>query len=466
MESTGVGELLRAGQSVDGAVSERRAENALAAENESLKSGIREKQRTIGELRAAANGIRTGKIKSVTAAGDRPEGRPRGRPRGQKPTINRRPEHIDGEMTVDGTECPGCGGPLSENVTDEYDRVAQIAYVIRKNILCHMKRRWCKKCKKQKSQPIPGVRRYARRSANHSAATVLLNTCGMSHARAAECGTDLMKIGVSRSAAYRDKKSHAADQKPRHDAIRDGVLGEEMLGCDEFHWPVAPGCGDGNGGGKKGNSGYGLIALGRENCLIEIAANRRIDTLKKFLPGYRGLARHDSYSGWLHVGGRHQLCMAHQLRLPKEDLKYGNPGGEVREFLEQLVWMYKRYYDAHRIGDGHTRAVAARCPDARMRDVMNADCEDDKKGTINKYKKRWRREGIYISTFLHIPGLDPDSNDVERMNRKFVSIRSDGGGSRSESGMRASSILFTVFATCRLNGTSFYDVLCSSAGDG
>ncbi|MDE0526714.1 MAG: hypothetical protein OXI27_09010 [Thaumarchaeota archaeon] len=52
------------------------------------------------------------------------------------------------------------------------------------------------------------------------------------------------------------------------------------------------------------------------------------------------------------------------------------------------------------------------------------------------------------------------------MNRKFVSMRSDGGGSRSESGMRASSILFTVFATCRLNGTSFYDVLCSSAGDG
>ena len=96
---------------------------------------------------------------------------------------------------------------------------------------------------------------------------------------------------------------------------------------------------------------------------------------------------------------------------------------------------------------------------------MNDKWIDDQDSTINKFKKRWRREGYYIGTFLHKHGIPPDNNTVERMNRRFVSIRNDGGGNRTSIGMDYNSILFSVRATCILNGDSFYEFLCNSSGD-
>ena len=61
-----------------------------------------------------------------------------------------------------------------------------------------------------------------------------------------------------------------------------------------------------------------------------------------------------------------------------------------------------------------------------------------------------------MSTFLYADGVDPDNNGVERINRGFVSIRGDGGGNRSEEGMRVNSILFSVYVTCRVQKKSFY----------
>ena len=52
------------------------------------------------------------------------------------------------------------------------------------------------------------------------------------------------------------------------------------------------------------------------------------------------------------------------------------------------------------------------------------DWAGDKEGIINRFKKkRWEREGYNMSTFLHIKGVSPDNNDVERTNRVFVSIK-------------------------------------------
>ena len=52
------------------------------------------------------------------------------------------------------------------------------------------------------------------------------------------------------------------------------------------------------------------------------------------------------------------------------------------------------------------------------------------------------------------------------MNRKFVAIRSDGGGNRSPKGMEANSILFSAYATDILNGASFFEHVIQSAGYG
>lgn len=151
--------------------------------------------------------------------------------------------------------------------------------------------------------------------------------------------------------------------------------------------------------------------------------------------------------------------MIHQKRLPKKDLKYNSPQGDVKTFLERLSRLCSRYMEADAIKDPHTRRVAATCLDRMMSDLMHGDWEDDQDRTINRYRKRWRREGLFMSTFLHVDGIDSNNNGVERINRGFVAIRSDGGGNRSEEGMRVNSILFTVCATCRVQKSSLYRCL-------
>ena len=65
-------------------------------------------------------------------------------------------------------------------------------------------------------------------------------------------------------------------------------------------------------------------------------------------------------------------------------------------------------------------------------------------------------------------GVRPDNNDVERTNRVFVSIKNDdgGGGNRTSRGMEANSILFTLLATGKIRGESFFDMLCKACKPG
>ena len=64
-------------------------------------------------------------------------------------------------------------------------------------------------------------------------------------------------------------------------------------------------------------------------------------------------------------------------------------------------------------------------------------------------------------------GAAQDSNGVERASRRFVAVRSDGGGNRTQRGMDANSVLFTVMATDWINKKSLFEHLVRSAsGDG
>ena len=62
-----------------------------------------------------------------------------------------------------------------------------------------------------------------------------------------------------------------------------------------------------------------------------------------------------------------------------------------------------------------------------------------------------------MTTFLRQKGVPPDNNSCERANRVVVCVRGDGGGNRTEKGMRANSILFTIKLTDKTNGRNFYD---------
>ena len=438
---------------------------ALAGDNERLS-------RANKKLNAENNGIK--RTKTVPGTDRTSSGRPGRRP-GCKPTINRRPSEIDREETVDVTTCPD-GHPLSEKVSDSYTKVVRFTHVRHENVLFTVNRRWCPTCKGLVSARPPGIRKYARRSSNHQATLVSLHTNGLSHGKAAEFSGDALKCSVSRSTSFRDKMAVSRKMVPEHNDIAKKILSEPFLHCDELWWPVVG-----------SNGGAAMVALGEKACLVMVVDSATIKRVKEMIPGYQGTIIQDSKTIWLHGSPNHQLCMWHQHRLYKKDLGDGNPKGDALRFVSAMDRITLDHYRADRITDRHTREVAARCLERLRSELVhrpwggepcgrkgcgpegcgNCSLDEDGRKTINRHIKRHRREGYFYTTHLDHPEIGPDNNPVERVNRKFVAIRSDGGGNRSADGMEANSVLFTIMATDRINGTSFFDHLVrASSGDG
>ena len=443
----------------------REERDTLAGDNERLSRANR-------DLNAEKNNIkRTGTVPGK----DRTSSGRKGRRPGCSPTINRRPSRIDRKETADVTACPK-GHRLSGRVSCSYTRVVKVTRVLIENVEYTINRRWCPVCKKLISARPPGVSRHARRSANHPAILTFLHAAGLSHGKAAEFSCDALKFPVSRYTSYRDKMSYGRRLTPERDRITKDVLDEPSLNCDELWWPVSG-----------SNAGAVMVALGDKACLAMVVKSATIERVREMRPGHQGIVTQDSKTTWLHAGSCHQMCMWHQHRLCKRDLKYRNLEGDALRFVSVLYRINLNHYRADKISDQHTREVAARCLDRQRSDLINhpwdaegyptvegypavddgSGPDEDSRKTTNRYVKRHRREGYFYTTHLYLQGIAPDNNAVERVNRKFVAIRSDGGGNRSADGMEANSVLFTIMATDRINGASFFDHLVrASSGDG
>ena len=418
------------------------AEAALADDNRRLARANR-------SLNAGKN-----KIRSVPATDRKGTGRP-GRPRGTAPAINCRPQDIGRREVADMERCPE-GHPLS-GITETYTRVVRETRVMEQNVEHTVCRRWCRTCRKQYTARVPGAAKNARVSANCSAAATTLNMNGLSHGKTAGFCGDVLMCGGSRSWSYRNKISAARRLEPEYDVMRRDILREPYLQCDEMWWKI-----------PKSNGGRVMVARGRRLCLVVRSANT--GAVKKMLPGYGGTVGQDSNTIWLHAGGDHQMCMQHQYRLSKKDLKHTNPKGDVLEFLTALKRLDYKHHMYDGIGDPHTRMVAARCLEKERSGLLHGSHRDDKQRTMARYRKRHRREGRFMTTHMYqkdARGVAQDSNGVERASRRFVAVRSDGGGNRTQRGMDANSVLFTVMATDWINKKSLFEHLVRSAsGDG
>ena len=93
-------------------------------------------------------------------------------------------------------------------------------------------------------------------SANHSALLTWLNVKGLSHGRATELSADFLKALVSRSGSYRRRARTATALRPDYEAVRERLVKEEVLHCDELWWPL----------GKK--KGVVVTVQGRPGCLM------------------------------------------------------------------------------------------------------------------------------------------------------------------------------------------------------
>ena len=180
-----------------------------------------------------------------------------GRSRGGEPTKNTRPKRIDRKETVDVEKCP-----KNHNLSTKaksYTKVVKVLHVWVENVEYTIKRRWCKKCGKYISAEPPGVSKNARVSDNYSALATWMHLNGLSHGKVTEFLEDVAKDKTSRTWSYRNKIKTARTLEPEYNAMKQEILSEPYLACDEVWWKIP-----GENGGKV------MVALGKGICLAKV----------------------------------------------------------------------------------------------------------------------------------------------------------------------------------------------------
>jgi transposase len=166
-------------------------------------------------------------------------------------------------------------------------RVVTTKYVVR--------RRYCCRCRRQVSAPIPNVigggsdERFGLRL---MLLVVSLKLLGMSYEKIGSLLKPLLDLDLTEWAMVHCVTSVARAFGPRHEELKEELRREASLHGDETSWRV------------KGRNHWLWAFVGRWSVVYEVDRSRGKDVPLKVLGDYGGTVISDSWPAWNHVGGR------------------------------------------------------------------------------------------------------------------------------------------------------------------
>jgi transposase len=156
-----------------------------------------------------------------------------------------------------------------------------------------------------------------------------------------------------------------------------------------------------------------------------------------------------------------QFCLAHLIR----DVKFLTtlPGAEDKAYGERLRELLRElFHIIHEREQLPTQEYQRRLKAKRQQIVTTATAAVPSSQPCQAMAKRLRKHGAAYFTFITTPGIEPTNNLAEQAIRFVVIDRHITQGTRSEGGNRWSERIWTVIATCALQGLSVYEFLCAS----
>ena len=162
-----------------------------------------------------------------------------------------------------------------------------------------------------------------------------------------------------------------------------------------------------------------------------------------------------------------QFCIAHLIRdikflttLPDEQTQaYGN------KLLNAVKRMFKHIHDAEHMSQTEFQSAMEKAKARILRIAINkapSRINDSAKEELNEAQNmanRFRLHGEAYFRFITTPGMDPTNNVAEQAIRFIVIDRYVTQGTRSDEGRHANERLWTVIATCALQGRSAYNFI-------
>jgi transposase len=154
-----------------------------------------------------------------------------------------------------------------------------------------------------------------------------------------------------------------------------------------------------------------------------------------------------------------QFCLAHLIR----DIKFLTtlPDARDRRYGERLRLAVKELFEVfHQRQEGSATVWRMRLEAARERMLHAGLDQVPPTRHSQNMAKRFRDHGASYFTFITTPEVEPTNNLAEQAIRFVVIDRHITQGTRSEGGRHWSERIWTVIATCALQGKSAYEFLC------
>jgi len=234
------------------------------------------------------------------------------------------------------------------------------------------------------------------------------------------------------------------------EALKQQIRGSPVVNGDETVWR------------ENGQNGY-VWSFSTDRLRYFVYHKSRAGSVVKEVLGeqFAGVVVSDFYSGYNVHLGLHQRCWVHLLRdLHELKEKHAKDRG-LRKWAAQVKAIYERAKGykgpSAKLPAGEQQAERVRRQREFEQELLQV-CRPHlkKKRVHSRLCERIERFLPELFVFVADPRVPADNNAAERSVREVVVSRKISGGTRSERGSEAKSILASLFGTWRLQGLDFY----------
>lgn len=437
---------------------------------DSLKNTVKAQQITIAKLSKnssnsskppSSDDITKPKCKKKKEKKGKIGGQP-GHPKHERPLFPE--EAINEFFDYNLPACPICNGSLIllPDIEPHIIQQVELKEVVIKTEEHRSYAYWCDICEKIHYAPFPPevVKEGLFKARITAVVAYMSNVCHASFSTIRKFFRDIIGIKVSRGYLCKIIQKVSQALEGPYEELLDRLPLESSLNVDE------------TGHKDNGDKFWTWVFKAELYVLFKIDKSRGskvlIDVLGKEFDGVLGCDYFSAYRKYMNdFNVSIQFCIAHLIRdikflatLPDEETKtYG------QKLLQSVKALFKVIHEKESLSqtdflssleDAKGKIIEVAIEDAPSCKDQNG--KEQKKEAQNMVN-RFRKHGEAYFTFITTPGMEPTNNVAERAIRFVVIDRHITQGTRSIKGRKANERLWTVIATCALQGRSAFNFI-------
>ncbi len=352
------------------------------------------------------------------------------------------PARIDRRKTHRLKRCPCCGGSLQRCSRTRTRLIEDIPEEIQPVVTEHtIHRDYCPKCKKHVEPVVPDA--MPRAALGHH----LIRLTSWFHSGLGVTIDQIIDI-LSYHLQTELTPGGLIDAWQRlseillawYEQIAEEAKNSAYLHADETGWRV------------NGQGCWLWCFTNDRHCYYTIEYCRGSPVLQKFFTeAFDGVLITDFWAAYDSVDAAdRQKCLPHLLReLEKVDLR--NDSSEWQAFAKKLRRLLRDGIRLRKRPDFTPKRYQSRI-DRLNRRVGEMAREESADADARRLRKRLRRYGEYLFTFLDYPYIPHDNNFGERQIRPAVILRKNSQSNRSDRGAATQAVLMSIYRTLKRRG--------------